>query len=81
MRGILEENSRPPSSPASLRMYVLCLPHREKTIEKRSIDYLKKIYLKGESAPGEYWAASVRISMFVILNLWFCLGRGDAVHT
>ena len=32
MRGILEENSRPPSSPVSLRMYVLRLPDRDKTI-------------------------------------------------
>ena len=40
MRGILEENSRPPSSPVSLRMYVLRLPDRDKTIESRSIDYL-----------------------------------------
>jgi len=37
---ILEENSRPPSFPASLRMYVLRLLLRDKTIEFRSIDCL-----------------------------------------
>ena len=33
MRGILEEKSHPASPLASLRMYVLRLPNRDKTIE------------------------------------------------
>jgi len=45
MRGILEENSHPPFSPASLRMYVLRLPPRDKTIEQRSIDCLIFFFL------------------------------------
>ena len=40
VRGIFEEISRPPSYPAPLRMYVLRLPHRDKTAEIRSIELI-----------------------------------------
>ena len=43
VRGILEESLRPPSSPASLRMYVLRPPHREETTEIRSIELIHTV--------------------------------------
>ena len=43
IEALLKKSRVPPSYPASLRMYVLCLPHRDKTTEFRSIEVIHTV--------------------------------------
>ena len=40
---LLKKSHVPPSYPVFLRMYVLCLPHRDETIEIRSIELIHTV--------------------------------------
>ena len=70
VRGILEEKSRPPSFPASLRMYVLRLPHRDKTTEFRSIELIHTVPISHNICRAEHFFSS-NTSIWVPQNAEF----------